>query len=123
MGAVTKDLHARERALDETYRLDNADGVRALLRDYNALVERQYGGDYDAVVLLVDLHTAIDMARLTDRQREALDYVFMADLTQAEAGRRMSVDQRNVDAYLDVSIDKITEIYYYWAGHGEGYGA
>jgi predicted DNA-binding protein (UPF0251 family) len=43
-------------------------------------------GDYDAVVLLVDLRKAVEMAQLTGRQSEALRLVYEEDLTQEEAG-------------------------------------
>jgi hypothetical protein len=47
MGAVKRDMHAAERQHAERYALDNADGVRLLLADYHALVQRQYAGDYE----------------------------------------------------------------------------
>ena len=121
MGAVKVDLQAGERRLAERYALDSPTGVRLLLSEYHALVGRQFQGDYDAVVLLTDLATAIDQAGLTDRQRQALNLVYVEDLTQAKAGEAMGIGQQNVDNYIDNAIDKIAEIYFYWAGHGEGY--
>ena len=82
---------------------------------------RQFQGDYDATVLLVDLATAIAMAKLTDRQREALRLVYEEDLTQEEAGKRMGIAQKNVSEALDRAIENIAEVYYYWSRHGEGY--
>lgn len=122
MGAVKIDTQAKERSLDQRYpALDNPIGLRILLSDYHALVNRQYMGDYDAVVLLADLATAISMAGLTDRQRQALRLVYEEDLTQEEAGKRMGLDKRGVNNLLDRAIDSIADVYYYWARHGEGY--
>jgi RNA polymerase sigma factor (sigma-70 family) len=123
MGHVKIDLSTKERALDAKYpALDNPAGLRILLSDYHALVNRQYQGDYDAVVLLADLKQAVEMAQLTGRQSEALRLVYEEDLTQEEAGKRMGVAQKNVSEALDRAIENIAEVYYYWSHHGEGYG-
>jgi RNA polymerase sigma factor (sigma-70 family) len=123
MGATKIDVNAKERSLDQRYpALDNPAGLRILLSDYHALLNRQYQGDYDAVVLLVDLRKAIEMAQLTGRQSEALRLVYEEDLTQEEAGKRMGVSQQAVDQHVSGAIEAVSDIYYYWSHHGEGYG-
>jgi RNA polymerase sigma factor (sigma-70 family) len=122
MGSVKVDLSTKERALDARYpALDNPLGLRILLSDYHALLNRQYQGDYDAVVLLTDLYKAIELANLTERQAEALRLVYEEDLTQEEAGKLMGIAQNSVSEAVDRAIENIAEIYYYWCGHGEGY--
>jgi RNA polymerase sigma factor (sigma-70 family) len=79
-------------------------------------------GDYDAVVLLADLATAIAMAGLTERQRQALRLVYEEDLTQEEAGKRMGIAQNSVSEAVDRAVEAISEVYFYWSHHGEGYG-
>lgn len=88
--------------------------VRSLLEQYHALYERQFKGDYDAVVALVDLETAISRASLTERQSEALRLVYGEDLTQASAGERMGITRQAVALYLDDSLAKIQQIYDKW---------
>jgi RNA polymerase sigma factor (sigma-70 family) len=78
-------------------------------------------GDYDAVILLTDLRKAIEMAQLTGRQSEALRLVYEEDLTQEEAGKRMGIAQNSVSEATDRAIEAISEVYYYWSRHGEGY--
>jgi DNA-directed RNA polymerase specialized sigma subunit len=78
-------------------------------------------GDYDAVILLTDLRKAVEMAGLTGRQSEALRLVYEEDLTQEEAGKRMGLDKRGVNNLLDRAIESISEVYWYWSRHGEGY--
>jgi len=95
--------------------------VKRLLRDYHALVERQYDGDYDAVILLVDLATAIEKAGLTERQREALTLVYFEDLSQVEAGKAMGVRQDTVSKLVKSALAKIASVYEAWARMGEGY--
>ena len=122
MEAINIDKTAKERALDAKYSgLDSPDQVKRLLRDYNALKARQYDGDYDAVVLLADLQTAIDCAGLTDRQRQAVELVLMGDLKQKDAAKRLAISRQAVALYVDYAAKKIAEIYEEWAKAGEGY--
>lgn len=123
MGAVKIDTQAKERTLDAKYpALDNPLGLRILLSDYHSLKVRQYAGDYDATIILADLATAVEMAGLTDRQRQALRLVYEEDLTQEEAGKRMGVHRIVVLEHIEKAIEAISEVYYYWSHHGEGYG-
>ncbi|WP_227005767.1 MULTISPECIES: sigma factor-like helix-turn-helix DNA-binding protein [Bacillus] len=92
-----------------------------LLADYQKFVSRKRCGDYAAVEVLIDIHKAIELAGLTDRQRQAIELVYFGELTQAEAGERMYISREAVKLYLLKATEKIADIYYYWAGHGEGY--
>jgi RNA polymerase sigma factor (sigma-70 family) len=122
VGSVKRDLHINERSLDAKYpALDSPANLRILLSDLHSLINRQYQGDYDSVVILADLATAVEMAKLTDRQRQALTLVYEFDLTQEEAGKRMGVAQNSVSEALDRAIENIAEVYWFWSRHGEGY--
>ncbi|MED4828163.1 sigma factor-like helix-turn-helix DNA-binding protein [Bacillus atrophaeus] len=121
MGSVKVDLHRKDREFDASYALDNADGVKLLLADYQKFVSRKRCGDYAAAEVLIDIHTALDCAGLTDRQRQAIELVYFGELTQAEAGERMGIARDVVSRHTDAATDKLVAIYYYWAGHGEGY--
>ncbi|WP_096436519.1 sigma factor-like helix-turn-helix DNA-binding protein [Alteribacter populi] len=121
MGVSRYDKSAQHKRLEQRYALDDKDGVRALLRDIHTLNSRSYNGDYAACDILADLATAIGAAGLTDRQREALGYIYGEDLTQADAGKRMGVSHAAVSQFIEAGTQKIAEIYFHWAGHGEGY--
>jgi RNA polymerase sigma factor (sigma-70 family) len=122
MGATKIDVNAKERSLDAKYpALDNPQNLRILLGDYHALKIRRFNGDTAASDILIDLATAIAMAGLTDRQRQALRLVYEEDLTQEEAGKRLNIAQKNVSEALDRALENIAEVYYYWSRHGEGY--
>jgi DNA-directed RNA polymerase specialized sigma24 family protein len=122
MGHVKIDLSQKERSLDAKYpALDSPENLRILLSDYHALINRQYAGDYDAVVLLADLQKAVEMARLTERQSEALRLVYELGLTQEEAGRAMGIGRRAVGYFVEDAVAAISEVYWYWTNHGEGY--
>jgi DNA-directed RNA polymerase specialized sigma subunit len=122
MGATKVDIHSKDRALEESYpALNTSAGIKRLLADRNALLIRQYSGDYAAVDILCDLTTAITEAKLTERQSEAIRLVYEADLTQEEAARQAGVDKSVMSRRLDTAAEKIAEVYEYWGWHGEGY--
>jgi DNA-directed RNA polymerase specialized sigma24 family protein len=123
IGTVKRDLHEKERQFDGTYRLNTAAGVKQLLGDYHAFQARQYLGDYEAVVVLADLAEAVRLAQLTERQRQAVELVYGADLTQVEAGKRLGIAQNTLSEALDRACEAIADVYYFWSGHGEGYSA
>ncbi|MEK4970693.1 sigma factor-like helix-turn-helix DNA-binding protein [Cytobacillus sp. FSL R7-0696] len=122
MGSVKIDTHSKERALESKYpALDNPTGVRILLGDYHALVSRRYAGDYDACVILADLGTARAKAQLTERQADALYYVFERDLTQVRTAELMGVSKQTVNRLVNVALTKIARVYEAWSRRGEGY--
>jgi predicted DNA-binding protein (UPF0251 family) len=121
MGTSSYDKLSGDRRYSARYALDNSNGIRLLLANYNALKSRQYLGDYDATIILIDLEAAVAAAGLTDRQRQALRLVFEEDLTQAEAGKRLGVRQNTVADSLRVALVKIAAVYENWAWRDEGY--
>lgn len=122
IGHVKRDLHVNERALEERYHaLNNPANLRLLLADYNAIRLRRFNGDTAASDILIDLARAIEVAGLTAKQRQALELVYVEDLTQADAGKRMGVSRQAAEQHVDKAVDAIAEIYYYWSHHGEGY--
>lgn len=122
MGAVKIETGKAERLIDAQYTgLHSPHQVKRLLRDYHALRQRQYAGDYDAVILLTDLATAIERAGLTERQRQALTLVYGVDLTQDDAAKELGITRQAIALYVDNAAEKIAEIYEAWAWKGEGY--
>lgn len=121
MGSVKRDMHEGERRLDASYALDHAEGIEMLLGDYHELISRKYNGDYDAVVILADLQTAIDRADLTEAERLALKLVYIDDMNQTEAGEAMGVRQQRVSRLLKRAHVKLARVYEYWCRHDEGY--
>lgn len=116
------DVHAKERALEETFpALNTPAGIKRLLAEINALVIRQYQGDYDAAVLLIDLEDAKAKAKLTERQFEALQLIYEDDLTQEDAAKVMGVRREVLARYMDAATSKIADIYEYWSVKDEGY--
>lgn len=82
--------------------------VRKLLTDYYEVYERQFiYGDYGATDELIDLSNAVTKAELTDKQRKALQLIYVEQLTQAETGAHMDCDRTTVSRHLSAAISKI----------------
>lgn len=88
-----------------------AEQVKKLLAQHHALYERKFKGDTDAICILLDLNNAIERAGLTERQREAVFYIYVEDLTQKDAGERMGIRQVTIKEHADGAIDKIARVY------------
>lgn len=88
--------------------------ARAILRNLHALNERRYVGDTNASDTLVDFADAVNRARLTVRQAEALRLVYVEDLTQKVAGERMGVGQDAIAHLLRRATENIDVIYAEW---------
>ncbi len=115
-GYMTKiiDKEAQARQYEVTYGLTTAAGVKKLLRDRHAIGERRYAGDTAASDILLDLNAAIDKARLSRRQAEALAFVYGVDLTQERAAEVMAVSQQAVAKFIDEAARKIAGVYRKW---------
>ncbi|WP_337102354.1 RNA polymerase subunit sigma [Paenibacillus sp. YIM B09110] len=102
------------RKYTQKYALNDAAGVKALLRDRHRIAERRFKGDTAASDILIDLHSAIESAGLTDRQAEAVALVYGLDVTQKTAASVMGIAQKNVSETLDIAAEKICAVYTRW---------
>lgn len=122
MGVSKYDKSAQHKRLAHEYpALSTAPQVRLLLADCHALNLRAESGDTAAIDVLADLGMAIKRAGLTPRQREALHYVYVRDMTLEEAAAVMGSHKQNVKDFRMGAEQRIADVYYYWAGHREGY--
>ncbi|WP_103110261.1 sigma factor-like helix-turn-helix DNA-binding protein [Brevibacillus reuszeri] len=114
MGAVKVDTEKQARAYEVKYCLDSVAGVKALLRDRHRIAERRYKGDTAASDILIDLHSAINSADLTERQTEAIAWVYGRDITQAKAAGIMGIAQKNVSEAIDRAAEAIAGVFERW---------
>lgn len=115
MGHVKVDIAEQSRNYTQKYTLSNAKGVALLLRDRHRIHSRQYyAGDFAAIDILTDLHSAMNSAGLTDRQTEAIAWVYGKDITQTDAARIMSVSQQAVQQALESGCERIAAVYQRW---------
>lgn len=85
--------------------------IKRLFENIHALNERKYKGDTDAICILLDLERAIELAKLTNRQRQALYYIYVEDMKQVEVGEMLGIAQPNVKIYSNHAINKLVRIY------------
>jgi DNA-binding MarR family transcriptional regulator len=114
IGHVKIDIEKGSRSYNVKYSLNDSSGVKALLRDRHRISSARFRGDYDACDILVDLHSAINSAGLTDRQTEAIAFVYGLDVTQAEAARQMGVTQPTVAEAIEAAAEKMAAVYRRW---------
>lgn len=118
MGHVKTDIHAKERTYTQTYALTTLEGVKAILRDRHRIAARRERGDTAACDIIIDLHSAIESAALTDRQAEVLAWISGRDYTQTEAARIIGITQPAVVQAYDAAVEKIRAVYERW-NYGE----
>lgn len=114
MGHVKIDVEKGSRSYSVKYSLSTAAGVKALLRDRHRISSARFRGDYAACDILIDLHSAINSAGLTERQTEAIAWVYGVDITQAKAAELMGIAQKNVSEAIDRAAEKLAEVYKRW---------
>jgi hypothetical protein len=120
MGAVSVDVHAKERVLDTMFPIDTEAGVSKLMYALPYVKEGRYlSGDYGACDLIMDLENALSNIRLTDSQRRIIELHYDLDLTQVETVKRMNAEgfeitQQGVSDNLKTINRRISKF------HGEG---
>lgn len=121
MGAPLHDKEAAHRKYGEEYELSTAEGVAMILRDLHKISERRYNaGDYAACDILLDLKTAIELARLPKRQKQAVYYVYERGYSQVEAAELMGIGKKAVGnlliglAHYDGALERIAKVYREW---------
>lgn len=106
--AIDSDLN--NKMCHTIYPLYTPQGVYTLLSNIHYLKNaRFYHNDLNACVILMDLFTAGSKVKFTLRQKEALYYVFMLDLSQSEAARLMNCSQQGVQQHIWVAVKKIAK--------------
>lgn len=114
MGACKIDTTKDSRNYNVKYALNDVAGVKSLLRDRHRIASRRFRGDTAASDILIDLHSAIESAGLTDRQAEAIALVYGLDVTQTEAARVMGITQQAVAQFTEEAAEKIAAVYVRW---------
>lgn len=114
MGACKVDTAKDSRNYNVKYALNDVAGVKSLLRDRHRIASRRFRGDTAASDILIDLHSAIESAGLTDRQAEAIAYVYGLDVTHKTAADVMDITREAVTQLLDAAAEKICAVFMRW---------
>ena len=114
MGAVKVDIAGGARKYTQTYALNTSKGVEKLLRDRHKIAARRFTGDYAACDIIIDLNEAIDRAKLSRRQAEAVTYLYGCGLTHEETAEEMDVTRQAVTKFNAEACRKIARIFRDW---------
>lgn len=60
------------------------------------------------------MHSAINSAGLTDRQTEAIAFVYGIDVTHEVAAKQMGISRQAVTKMIDDAAEKMAEVYKRW---------
>lgn len=116
----SRESAPRLRRYTVKYTLSNKKGIAKLLRDRHRIAERRFKGDTNASDILIDLHSAIESAALSERQAEAVAYYYGFDLTLETTAHAMSqnssdaISKQAVKSFLDTACSKIAGVYRKW---------
>lgn len=114
MGSVKVDIAEDHRKYAHTYTLSTAKGVEKLLRDRHKIAARRFAGDYAASDITLDLNEAIDRAKLSRRQAEAVAYLYGCGLTHEESADEMNVTRQAVTKFNSEACRKIARVFRDW---------
>lgn len=89
--------------------------AKAILQNYTSLRERRFLGDIVAIEALIDLERAIELAELTDRQKEAIQLRYMHDFTQEKCAEILGISRITLLEHEKLAIEAINEVYVMWA--------
>jgi DNA-directed RNA polymerase specialized sigma subunit len=115
IGTCAVDIEKGHRQYEQRYALNDKEGVTMLLKDLHRLRERRFhAGDFSASDLLLDIQTAIDNAKLSNRQRLALYWIYEMDLTQKDAAVQMGVTREAVTQLIGGAVERIAGVFSKW---------
>ena len=87
-------------------------GVTMFLLNYPYIQMMAYDkGDLNATAMVVDFEEALDHIEMTDRQRVAMNLVYVEGLNQREAGDRLGVTKQAVQRLVGAVANKIAQYY------------
>ena len=89
--------------------------AKAILQNYMSLRERRFLGDIVAIETLIDLERAIELAELTDRQKEAIQLRYMLDYTQEKCAEILGISRITLLEHERLALEAINEVYAMWS--------
>ena len=108
MGGGKIDLRSKSKRLEDTYPIDTAKGVHALLSHIHRVREGRFiRGDYDASILLIDFEQSLEEAKLTARQKQIIELVFELDLRQEDVANVLGITQQAISDHVRTLVRKI----------------
>ena len=124
MGVVKRDINLRERQLQIRYKLADPQAVKRLLSNYDDLYNHRYFEGEAYCDILMDIDKAMELAKLTEKQKLALKYGNSSNgYTWEEASKLTGMSVTTLRRCEFLALRKIASVFEYWGNVGEGYEA
>jgi RNA polymerase sigma factor (sigma-70 family) len=107
MARVKVDIHKLARRLEERYDY-TVDGVKNFLKDLGKL-QTQRITNIEITLLCIDFEQAVEMAELSDRERETLYQRYILRYTQKHVAKSLGITRRSVQIYEKRGIQKLVD--------------
>jgi DNA-directed RNA polymerase specialized sigma24 family protein len=112
MGAVSVDVHAKERVLEVLYPMHTKEGVETFLEQLPYIEEAMYlSGDFDTLIMLLDYQDALENSGLTTSELTVLDAVFTLDMKRVDVAKMLDVTKQTVQTVVNRGLEKIANYY------------
>lgn len=112
----TNHVHGIDHRLyEQTYQFYTVKGIGRLLSDIPKLKVRAYDhGDMAAIDIMIDLRKAIQLANLTEKQKQALDLLYNRELGVGEAAEYLGIDASTISRTRKAALTKIANVFREW---------
>jgi predicted DNA binding protein len=106
------DASASDIKLLQRYPLTKVFGVMNLFKDVHMLREKRFQGTDTTFLscLLIDFERLVLMAKLTERQQDAIFFHFELDLSQEDVATLMGISQQAVSKHIDKAIERVVNV-------------
>lgn len=107
MGMVKRNTYKWEKKLEQEYPVHTGSGVIALLGNLDRVREDAYRGNYDALILILDVERLL--GTLTERQYQVVDLVYYQDYDVDEAAEILGMHRNTVHWHIEYAAKKIAK--------------
>lgn len=112
MGAVAIDINATSRKLEVLYPMNTREGIETFLEQLPYIQEAMYlTGDFDALIMIVDFEKAMVESGLSDKEKQALELVFIEDIKSVDVAKMLGVTKQTVRKWVERGSDKLANYY------------
>jgi len=115
MGVGNHVIGSEHDKYEQKYSFYTTAGVGRLLKDFHKLKIRAYEkGDIAAVDIKNDLFLAIESADLTEKQRQAIHLLYIVDMDNGSAAKKLGIDSSTLSRNKKAALRKIVEVFRFW---------
>lgn len=115
MGVGTYVTGEDTKRYEDKYEVTTPEGVAILLTDIHDIRKRIFErGDVAGVDIMLDLVTAIEKAKLTERQKQVIYYVYERAYSEREAAELLGIHNATLHLHKTTALAKIVAVFAAW---------